>query len=76
MWIKESIKRSRRLKDHFNLNGVSVVVKDALPEEVNLEFVLNYIAARVPFHLTQNIEMIYVGKFPEMQEREIIGSNE
>jgi hypothetical protein len=71
MWINESIKRSRRMKDHFSLNGVSVIIKDALPQEVDLEFVLNYISARVPFYLTQNIEIIYVGKFPEMEEREI-----
>jgi len=71
MWIHESMKRSRRMRDHFSLNGVSVIIKDALPQEVNLEFVLNYIAARVPFFLTQNIEIIYVGKFPEMEEREI-----
>ena len=71
MWIHESIKRSKKMRDHFSLNGVSVIIKDALPEEVNLEFVLNYIAARVPFFLTQNIEIIYVGKFPEMEEREI-----
>jgi hypothetical protein len=71
MWINESIKRSKRMKDHFSLNGVSVIIKDALPQEVNLEFVLNYISARVPFYLTQNIEIIYVGKFPEMKEREI-----
>ena len=71
MWIHESIKRSKKMRDHFSLNGVSVIVKDALPEEVNLEFVLNYIAARVPFFPTQNIEIIYVGKFPEMEEREI-----
>ena len=71
MWINESIKRSRKMKDYFNLNGIAVIVKDALPEEIDLEFVLNYIAARVPFYLTQNIEMIYIGQFPEMQEREI-----
>jgi hypothetical protein len=71
MWINESIKRSKRMKDHFSLNGVSVIIKDALPQEVDLEFVLNYISARVPFYLTQNIEIIYVGKFPEMEEREI-----
>jgi hypothetical protein len=59
------------MKDHFSLNGVSVIIKDALPQEVDLEFVLNYISARVPFYLTQNIEIIYVGKFPEMEEREI-----
>jgi len=71
MWINESIKRSKKMRDHFSLNGVSVIIKDALPQEVNLEFVLNYISARVPFYLTQNIEIIYVGKFPEMEEREI-----
>ena len=71
MWINESIKRSKTMKDHFSLNGVSVIIKDALPQEVDLEFVLNYISARVPFYLTQNIEIIYVGKFPEMEEREI-----
>ena len=71
MWIHESIKRSKKMRDHFSLNGVSVIIKDALPQEVNLEFALNYIAARVPFYLTQNIEIIYVGKFPEMEEREI-----
>jgi hypothetical protein len=71
MWVNESIKRSKRMKDHFSLNGVSVIIKDALPPEVNLEFVLNYISARVPFYLTQNVEMIYVGKFPEMKQRDI-----
>lgn len=72
MWIHESIKRSKkRVRDHFSLHGVSVVIKDRLPEEVDIEFVLNYISARIPFHLTKNIEMIYVGTFPEMVERDI-----
>ena len=71
MWITESAKRGRRMKDVYNLNGISVIVKDHLPENVDLEFSLNYISARVPFYLTQNIEMIYVGKFPEMEERDI-----
>tara|TARA_R110002153_G_scaffold222029_1_gene374418 strand:+ start:147 stop:821 length:675 start_codon:yes stop_codon:yes gene_type:complete len=71
MWVNESIKRSKRMKDHFNLNGVSVIVKDMMPEDVSLEFVLSYIGARVPFYLTSNVEIIYVGQFPEMKEREI-----
>jgi len=71
MWIHESIKRSKKMKDHFNLNGVSVIIKDKLSDEVDLEFVLNYISSRVPFYLTQNVEMIYVGQFPEMKERDI-----
>ena len=71
MWIKESIKRSKRMKDEFKLNGITVVIKDRLPESINPEFVFNYINARVPFYLTSNIEVIYIGQFPEMQERDI-----
>jgi len=71
MWIHESIRRSRKMKDEFRLNNVSVVIKDALPENVDVEFVFNYINARIPFHLTRNVEMIYVGQFPEMKERDI-----
>ena len=71
MWITESAKRGRRMKDVYNLNGINVIVKDHLPENVDLEFSLNYISARVPFYLTQNIEIIYIGKFPEMEERDI-----
>jgi len=59
------------MKDEFRLNNVSVVIKDALPENVDVEFVFNYINARIPFHLTRNVEMIYVGQFPEMKERDI-----
>ncbi len=71
MWIHESIKRSKKMKDHFNLNGVSVVIKDRLPDDVDPEFILNYLSSLVPFYLTQNVERIYVGQFPEMKERDI-----
>ena len=71
MWIHESIRRSKKMKDEFRLNNVSVVIKDALPENVDVEFVFNYINARIPFHLTRNVEMIYIGQFPEMKERDI-----
>jgi hypothetical protein len=71
MWVRESINRSKKMRDYFNLNGVSVIIKDRLPDEVDLEFILNYISSRVPFYLTQNVEMIYIGQFPEMKERDI-----
>ncbi len=71
MWIQESIKRSRRMKDEFMINGVSVFIKDALPEEVSGEFIFDYISSRIPSYLLKNVEVIYVGKFPEMEERDI-----
>jgi len=59
------------MKDVFNLNDVTIIIKDKISDNVDFEFVLNYISARVPFYLTSNVEMIYVGQFPEMKERDI-----
>lgn len=53
------------------MSGVSVFIKDALPGEVDAEFVFNYVSSRVPLFLTSNIDMIYVGQFPEFEERQI-----
>ena len=71
MWITESAKKGRKLKDMYNLSGVDVFIKDRLPSEIDPEFVFNYISARIPFHLATNLDIIYVGQFPEMAEREI-----
>lgn len=71
MWIHESMRRGKKLRDEYKLNDVSVVIKDRLPEDVDIEFVFKYINARIPFHLTKNIEVVYIGQFPEMKERDI-----
>tara|TARA_B100000035_G_C21022430_1_gene564637 strand:+ start:480 stop:1157 length:678 start_codon:yes stop_codon:yes gene_type:complete len=71
MWIQESVRRAKRLKDQYQMNGVTVFIKDSLPEEVDPDFVFNYIGSRIPLYLTSNIDMIYVGQFPEMKERDI-----
>ena len=71
MWVQESIKRSQRMKDQFVVNHVSVFIKDMLPKGVSPEFVFDYVSSRIPFVLTKNIDVIYVGQFPEMKERDI-----
>ena len=71
MWIQECVRRSKRLKDQYQMNGVQVFIKDSLPEQVDPDFVFNYVGSRIPLYLTTNIDMIYVGKFPEMEERDI-----
>jgi len=55
----------------YSLSGVDVYIKDKLPEQIDPEFVFNYISARIPLHLAQHIDVIYVGEFPDMKEREI-----
>tara|TARA_R110000851_G_scaffold315887_2_gene478701 strand:+ start:11854 stop:12519 length:666 start_codon:yes stop_codon:yes gene_type:complete len=71
MWITESAKKGKALKDMFNVNGVDVYIKDRLPDNVDPDFVFKYINARVPFHLTTGIDIIYIGQFPEMKERDL-----
>ena len=70
-WINESANRGRKLKDMFNLSGVDVFIKDRTPDNIDDDFVFNYISARIPFRLARNVDIIYVGQFPEMAEREI-----
>jgi hypothetical protein len=71
MWITESAKKGKKMKDIYNVSGIDVYIKDRLPDEIDPDFVFKYINARVPFHLTAGVDIIYIGQFPEMKEREI-----
>ena len=71
MWILESANKGRKFKDMYNMSGVDVYIKDRLPDSIDPDFVFKYINARIPFHLTTGIDIIYIGQFPEMKERDI-----
>tara|TARA_R110000851_G_scaffold19278_1_gene59544 strand:- start:133 stop:798 length:666 start_codon:yes stop_codon:yes gene_type:complete len=71
MWITESAKKGRKLKDMFNVSGIDVYIKDSLSDEIDPDFVFKYINARIPFQLTSGIDIIYIGDFPKMRERQI-----
>ena len=71
MWIHESIKRGKEMKDQYKINEIDVFIKDQLPSEVDPNFIFKYISARVPFYLMRDVEIIYIGHFPEMEQREI-----
>jgi hypothetical protein len=70
-WITKSAKKGRKLKDMFNLSGIDVFIKDRTPDGIDDEFVFDYISARIPFHLANGVDVIYVGQFPEMKDRQI-----
>lgn len=59
------------MRDHFNLGGVDVFIKDQLPEHIDVSFVFEYISSRIPFYFMESIDIIYIGRFPEMKRREI-----
>jgi len=70
-WISESMKRSRKLKDHYSMRGTEIYINDQPPEHINLEFVFDYITSRIPKRMLDSVDVIYVGKFPEFEERDI-----
>jgi len=70
-WLEESVKRSKKLKDHYMLKGIDIFVKDQLPQEIDIDFVIRYVAKRLPDHVLSNIEIIYVGLFHDLVVRDI-----
>lgn len=59
------------MRDHFNLSGVDVFIKDQLPEHIDVSFVFEYISSRIPFFFMEGVDIIYVGQFPKMKQRDI-----
>ena len=70
-WITESAKRSRKLKDRYSMRGTEIYINDPVGEHINLDFVFEYITARVPKKLLDSVDVIYVGDFPEFEKRDI-----
>ena len=70
-WLEESVKRSKKLKDHYMLKGIDIYVKDQLPQHIDVDFVIKYVAQRLPDHVLSNIEIIYIGHFQDLIDRDI-----
>ena len=70
-WLEESVKRSKKLKDHYMLKGINIYVKDQLSQEIDIDFVIRYVAKRLPDHVLTNIDIIYVGKFQDLVDRDV-----
>ena len=61
--MKKIIKHKESKKSHFVQNGVQVVIKDALPPEINLRLILDKAFNTVPSMYLGYIDVVYVGKF-------------
>ena len=70
-WLEESVKKSKKLKDHYMLGDVNIYVKDQLPEHIDVDFVIRYVAKRLPNHVLSNIDIIYVGHFQDLVDRDV-----
>ena len=53
------------------LKGIDIYVKDHLPQEIDVDFVIRYVAKRLPNHVLSNIDIIYIGKFQDLIDRDV-----
>ena len=72
--IANYIKRSNHKnlserKEFYTFNDTFVYIKDPLPDNINIPYVLEKIEKRIPSHLTNNVDSIFVGEFDDFIER-------
>lgn len=71
-YIKASAKRAQTLLKEHNLFGeIQVVVKDRFQEDIDVAGVFSTIENRVPRHLLRDLDIIYVGDFPQLKARNV-----
>ena len=68
-WLRESINKSKSLKDTYSLHDINIFIKDQLPENIDMDFILKYIKIRIPTDLLRGVDMIYVGNFEHLKEK-------
>ena len=70
-WITESVRKAKNLKDHYIMQGVDIFIKDKLDSNIDVDFVVRYISTRLPKHLMISVDIIYVGHFKMLVDREV-----
>lgn len=70
-WLQNSIEESNNLKDHYKMKGVDIFIKDKLVPNIDVDFVIRYISVRIPDHLMVSVDIIYVGHFKMLVDREV-----
>lgn len=71
-YIRKSAERSKKSLSETQLFGeIMLVVKDPLDQNIDLERVCRTIEGRVPQHFTQELDVIYIGQFPQLKARNV-----
>tara|TARA_Y100001937_G_scaffold128816_1_gene208465 strand:+ start:4078 stop:4734 length:657 start_codon:yes stop_codon:yes gene_type:complete len=65
------MKEAKNLKDHYIMQGVDIFIKDKLDSNIDVDFVVRYISTRLPKHLMISVDIIYVGHFKMLVDREV-----
>mgnify|MGYP003116436143 CR=1 FL=1 len=70
-WIKETASVGKDMNGYYSFNNMDLYVMNPLPNDVDIASVLSTVANRIPLHLCQGVDVVYVGQFKDLKKREI-----
>jgi len=70
-FLTESKKRSKGLGEKYVLNNIPFIIKDPFVIDIDINTVFNRVSKLIPSKMFSFVDVIYVGDFDIMREREI-----
>jgi len=71
-YIQKSLFEYNKLQREFTIFGNTMVfIKDHLPDHINVKNVIVSVETLIPRHLTNEIDMVYIGQFKDFEDRDI-----
>ena len=68
-FVSESNKKNR--KEYKVFNSIDMFIKDKLPQNIDIKYVISKVEEKVPSHVVEGIDCFYVGLFKEFERRNI-----
>jgi hypothetical protein len=69
-YIQQSFENAEKSRKEYQLfDDIFVYVKDQLPDHINLKNVLMSVERIIPYHLSKEVDGIYIGQFKDWGER-------
>jgi hypothetical protein len=73
-FIKRSHKRVLKENKERYLHGKLVYIQNPLPENVYLDYVIDFVEKRIPLHLMHLVDSVFVGDYKFLKDRDINAS--
>lgn len=70
-WIKETANIGKNINGFYSFNSTELYVINPLPEHIDVTSVLETVVSRIPQHLCRGVDVVYVGDFKDLRDREI-----
>jgi hypothetical protein len=70
-YIKESHKQVLKENKEKYLHGKLLYIQDPFLNDIDIDYVIEYVEEHVPLHLMHYVDSIYVGNFNFLNERDV-----